>query len=205
MSQQSLLSMTEPVRTGEEPEIPGAKYIPEFMSHDEVAVLWRWLDSQSPEVWIRDLSRRVIHYGWRYDYTNRRISPDLYIGPLPKRCAVLAERLHHETGKFHETPNQVIVNEYEPGQGIAMHTDHPDFGPTVAMISLGDSWSMDFLHERTGRKQSRVLGVGSALILSGEARREWRHGIAKRKKEPGGRRRSTRISLTFRTVHSDQL
>ena len=84
-----------------------------------------------------------------------------------------------------------------------MHTDHPNFGPTVAMISLGDSWSMDFLHERTGRKQSRVLDVGSALILSDAARREWRHGIAKRKKEPDGKRRSTRISLTFRTVHSE--
>ena len=149
---------------------------------------------------MRDLSRRVIHYGWRYDYTNRTISADLHIGPLPERCAALAERLHRETGKFDDIPNQVIVNEYEPGQGIAMHTDHPGFGPTVATISLGDYWSMDFLHERTGRKQARVL-AGSALILSDAARREWRHGIAKRKKEPDGRRRSTRISLTFRTVH----
>ena len=205
MSQQSFSFMSNLAQTGKEPEIPGTTYIPEFMSHDEAAALYRWLDSQPPELWMRDLSRRVIHYGWRYDYTNRRISPDLYIGPLPERCAALAERLHRETSRFHETPNQVIVNEYEPGQGIAMHTDHPDFGPTVAMISLGDSWSMDFLHERTGRKQSRVLAVGSALILSDEARREWRHGIAKRKKEPDGRLRSTRISLTFRTVHSERL
>ena len=203
MSQQILPFMSNPAQTHKEPEIPGSIYIPEFLAHDEAEALYHWLDSRPPEVWLRDLSRRVIHYGWRYDYTNRTISTDLYIGPLPERCAALAERLHRETGMFEEIPNQVIVNEYEPGQGIAMHTDHQNFGPTVAMISLGDSWSMDFLHERTGRKQSRVLDVGSALILSDDARREWRHGIAKRKKEPDGRRRSTRISLTFRTVHSE--
>ena len=203
MSQQSFPFVSNLVQINEEPEIPGYTYISDFLSPDEAKALYQWLDTRSPEVWMRDLSRRVIHYGWRYDYTNRRVSPDLYIGPLPERCAALAERLHSETGKFPEIPNQVIVNEYEPGQGIAMHTDHHGFGPTVAMISLGDSWSMEFLHERTGRKQTRVLDVGSALVLSDEARREWRHGIAKRKKEPDGRLRSTRISLTFRTVHSE--
>ena len=202
MSQQSFSFLSKLARTDEEPEIPGSTYIPEFLSSDEAAALYRWFDSQPPEVWMRDLSRRVIHYGWRYDYATRRISADLYIGALPERFAALAERLYRDLGQFQEMPNQVIVNEYEPGQGIAMHTDHHDFGPTVAMISLGDSWSMDFLHERTGRKQSRLLAVGSALILSDEARLEWRHGIAKRKTEPAGRLRSTRISLTFRTVHS---
>lgn len=202
MSQQSFSFLSKLARTDEEPEIPGSTYIPEFLSSDEAAALYRWFDSQPPEVWMRDLSRRVIHYGWRYDYATRRISADLYIGALPERFAALAERLYRDLGQFQEMPNQVIVNEYEPGQGIAMHTDHHDFGPTVAMISLGDSWSMDFLHERTGRKQSRLLAVGSALILSDEARLEWRHGIAKRKTEPAGRLRSTRISLTFRTVHA---
>ena len=203
MSQQSFSFLSKLAPTDEESEIPGSAYVPEFLSDDEAAALYRWFDSRPPEEWMRDLSRRVIHYGWRYDYTTRRISSDLYIGALPERFAALAERLYHETGEFQEMPNQVIVNEYQPGQGIAMHTDHHDFGPTVAMISLGDSWSMDFLHERTGRKQSRLLAVGSALILSGEARLEWRHGIAKRKTEPGGGLRSTRISLTFRTVHSE--
>ena len=203
MSQQSFSFMGKLAQPGEAPEIPGSRYIPEFLSRDEAAALCQWLDSRPSEVWMRDLSRRVIHYGWRYDYTTRRISSDMYVGPLPDRFGALAERLHSETGKFAEIPNQVIVNEYEPGQGIAMHTDHHSFGPTVATISLGDSWSMDFLHERTGRRQSRMLDVGSALILSGEARLQWRHGIAKRKTEPGGTLRSTRVSLTFRTVHSE--
>ena len=202
MSQQPLPLTDRGHPSDAESEIPGTKYLADFLSPEEAAEQYEWLTSRPPEEWMRDLSRRVIHYGWRYDYTTRTISEDLYLGPLPERFADLAKRLYDSTGEFDEIPNQVIVNEYEPGQGIATHVDHHSFGPTVATISLGDSWSMDFLHERTGRKQSMLLEVGSALVLSGEARREWRHGIAKRKTEPDGRRRSTRISLTFRTVHS---
>ena len=49
----------------------------------------------------------------------------------------LAQRLYDETGLFDRIPEQVIVNEYEPGQGIALHTDHRGFGATVCTISLG--------------------------------------------------------------------
>lgn len=184
-----------------EPTIPGFTYIPQFLSDDEAAAHLRWINTRPTDEWRTDLSRRVIHYGWQYDYQTRQISSDLYLGPLPEIFAKVAMRLFSKTGMFPEIPNQVIVNEYEPGQGIAMHTDHRDFGPTVAMVSLGDSWSIDFLHEHTGLRQSKLLEVGSALVLGEEARLEWRHGISKRKSEPGGRPRSTRVSLTFRTVY----
>ena len=66
------------------------------------------------------------------------------IGPLPDWLQALAQRLYEETDLFERPPAQVIVNEYEPGQGIAMHTDHAGFGSAVAM-ALGDDWEMDFL------------------------------------------------------------
>ncbi|MYG94713.1 MAG: alpha-ketoglutarate-dependent dioxygenase AlkB [Acidimicrobiia bacterium] len=200
MTQQPLPLMND-LSQSQEPTISGFTYIPQFLSYDEAANHLRWINTRPTDEWKTDLSRRVIHYGWQYDYQSRQISSDLYLGPLPDIFSKLAMRLFSETGMFLEVPNQVIVNEYEPGQGIAMHTDHPEFGPTVAMVSLGDSWSMDFLHERTGDKQSKLLEVGSALVLGDEARLEWRHGIPKRKSEPGGRKRDTRVSLTFRTVH----
>ena len=184
-----------------EPAIPGFTYLPRFLSDDEATAQHRWIYARPTDEWRTELSRRVIHYGWLYDYQTRRISSDLYLGPLPDVFTKMALRLFSETGMFPEIPNQVIVNEYKPGQGISMHTDHRDFGPTVAMVSLGDSWSMNFLHERTGLRRSKLLEVGSALVLGEEARLEWRHGISKRKSEPGGKPRSTRVSLTFRTVH----
>ena len=79
--------------------------------------------------WRDDLSRRVQHYGWRYDYKARAITPDMHIGALPDWLQQLAQRLHDETNLFDRVPEQVIVNEYLPGQGIAMHTDHRGLRP----------------------------------------------------------------------------
>ena len=121
--------------------------------------------------WLADLSRRVQQYGWRYDYSARAVTADMRIGPLPDWLQTLAERLY-EAGCFDRAPEQVIINEYEPGQGIAMHADHLGFGPAVAMVSLGDDWEMDFSRSGEGKRTaSLLLERESALALTGEARR----------------------------------
>ena len=184
-------------------DVPGARYIPSFLAPEEQADFIRRID-ENESAWLTNLSRRVQHYGWRYDYQARAITSDMRIGPLPDWLQALAQRLY-ETGLFERPPEQVIVNEYEPGQGIAMHTDHPGFGSVVAMVSLGDDWVMDF--SRPGNppqaKSQVLLERGSALILTEDARKKWRHGIAKRKKERSGHQRKRRLSLTFRTVRAD--
>ena len=188
----------------QERAVPGMRYLRSFLSPDEQDDFIRRID-ENEGAWLTDLSRRVQHYGWRYDYQARAITSDMRIGPLPDWLQALAQRLYEETDLFERPPEQVIVNEYEPGQGIAMHTDHPGFGSAVAMVSLGDDWEMDF--SRTGDRPpatSRVmLERGSALILTEDARKKWRHGIAKRRKERSGRQRKRRLSLTFRTVLAD--
>ena len=97
------------------------------------------------------------------------------------------------------------MNEYLPGQGIAMHVDRDCFGPAVATVSLGDDWLMDLrpLAPDVDVTQSILLERGSALVMTGEARQHWLHGIAKRKRDSvngGWRERRRRVSLTFRTV-----
>ena len=126
----------------------------------------------------------------------------MYIGGLPDWLGELAQRLYDETDLFDRVPEQVIVNEYEPGQGIAMHTDHRGFGPTVCTISLGDDWEMDF-SEDSSDKRPALLSRRSLVLLTGESRSSWQHGIAPRKSEltaNGRRDRLRRVSLTFRTV-----
>ena len=187
------------------PDIPGLTYMPRFLSADEQAAAIHHIDR---EPWRSDLERRVQHYGWRYDYRARTVGHEMHIGPLPVWLKGIAERLHDETGLFDRVPDQAIVNEYEPGQGIAMHADRQCFGPTVATISLGDDWRMD-LKPVGGSAKSRVdilLEQGSVLLMTGDARWRWLHGIAKRKTERtngGSRLRQRRVSLTFRTVLSD--
>ena len=203
MTEQLTLFPSEPDVDRQQPEIPGSHYLSSFLTPTEEAEFIRRID-ENEDAWLTDLSRRVQHYGWRYDYSERTITSDMRIGPLPDWLQALAQRLY-ETGFFDRPPEQVIVNEYEPGQGIAMHTDHPGFGPAVATVSLGDEWQMDFSRsgDKAEAKSHMMLGRRSALILTGEARKKWRHGIAKRKTEGPSRERNRkrRLSLTFRTIN----
>lgn len=181
--------------------IPGLHYIADFLSQDEQV---RLIEHVRGGPWLDDLDRRVQHYGWRYDYRAKSISADMRIGPLPVWLQQVGQRLFERTGLFESVPNQAIINEYEPGQGIAMHVDRHCFGPTVATVSVGDDWVMDFRPVGTRNKNAQILlERGSALVLTGVARNRWLHGIAKRKSETdtyGRRPRQRRISLTFRTV-----
>jgi alkylated DNA repair dioxygenase AlkB len=118
------------------------------------------------------------------------------------QAAPLAARLAAE-GVFARPPDQVIVNEYQPGQGIAPHLDSLAFGPVVASLSLGSACSMGF-EGPGGEALSLWLEPGSLLVLGGEARSSWKHGIAKRRSDvvDGVRHpRGRRVSLTFRTFN----
>lgn len=179
--------------------IAGLRYLPNFIDEETEAALTATIDQQP---WLNDLKRRVQHYGWRYDYKARGITQDLRIGAIPDWLAGLCERLSAE-GVFSLTPNQVIINEYQPGQGISTHVDCvPCFGDTIASLSLGSACVMDFIHATTGEKQSHLLERRSLLVLSDDARYHWQHAIPARKSDKWHGQtlpRARRISLTFRT------
>ena len=104
-----------------------------------------------------------------------------------------------------EVADQVIVNEYKPGQGISSHIDcEPCFKDTIVSLSLGSGCVMNFRNKSDKTKKIPVwLAPRSLVILSGEARYEWLHGIAARKwDEWDGEKheRQRRVSLTFRKV-----
>jgi alkylated DNA repair dioxygenase AlkB len=109
-----------------------------------------------------------------------------------------------QAGLFDETPDQIIVNEYQPGQGISAHIDCvPCFADTIASLSLGSSCVMDFTHSKTGDKSSLLLEPRSLLVLTGDARYVWQHAIAGRKTDRHNGQiiqRARRVSLTFRKV-----
>ena len=181
--------------------ISGLQFMEGFLTPEQQDYCVKRVDA-AVDQWRNDLSRRVQHYGWRYDYKARAITPDMHIGALPDWLADIAQQLYDETGLFDRVSEQVIVNEYLPGQGIAMHIDHRGFGPTVCTISLLDDWEMDF-SENWRNKAPALLQRGSCVLLTGEARSTWQHGIAPRKSESsdtGRRNRKRRLSLTFRTV-----
>lgn len=182
------------------PDISGLTYIPNFITKEEEHFLIENIDA-SP--WINDLKRRVQHYGYKYDYKSRNVNDDAYLGPLPKWVMPVSQRLFAK-GIFPAVPDQMIVNEYEPGQGISAHIDCvPCFGDTIASLSLGSSCIMEFSNPNTREKAEKLLEQRSLIVLSGKARYEWAHAIPGRKSDMmNGQKiyRLRRVSLTFRNV-----
>jgi alkylated DNA repair dioxygenase AlkB len=180
--------------------IPGLSVLDEWIDAEQERALLAAVDA-SP--WRDDLARRVQHHGFRYDYRARSVDASMRLGDLPPWAAALADRIARE-GLAERAPDQVIVNEYQPGQGISRHVDCvPCFGPTVLSLSLASSCVMD-LHAPDGPEKIAVaLRPRGLLVLTGEARSRWSHSIAGRKSDllDGARvPRNRRVSLTFRTV-----
>jgi len=183
--------------------VPGLRYVPRYLTAEEQDELLAAVD-EAP--WSCELKRRVQHYGYRYYYRRASIDRNEFLGQLPYWAAALAGRLLRE----HYAPrrlNQLIVNEYTPGQGIAAHIDcAPCFADTILSVSLGSSCALTLTLAARAEQYQILLDAGSLLVLADEARYQWAHGIpARRTDRIAGRTivRDRRVSLTFRTVLSE--
>ncbi|QGG89868.1 alpha-ketoglutarate-dependent dioxygenase AlkB [Agrobacterium sp. MA01] len=179
---------------------PGASLVPDWITPAREAVLAAFLDAGA---WSGELKRRVRHFGYRYDYRARSATAESRIGPLPDMLKGLAERLVAD-GFFSDVPDQVIANEYLPGQGISAHVDcEPCFGEVIASLSLLSGCEMRFGCLASGETRAVILQPRSLLMLVGPARRDWTHAIPARRSDviDGVRvMRVRRVSLTFRTM-----
>ena len=182
------------------PKIGGLEYVADFLKPQQEKTLLSHVDQ---EEWSTELRRRVQHYGYKYDYRQRSIKPEMKVAPLPEWTSPVIDMLAEE-GLMQEPPDQLIVNEYLPGQGIASHIDcEPCFSDTIVSISLGSTAVMDFSSIDEELTHALPLQPKSALVLAGQARYRWKHGIVGRKSDMiGGKRlaRGRRVSLTFRKV-----
>ena len=180
----------------------GLRLVRDHLAPEAQAALLARIDAHP---WSDELKRRVQHHGWRYDYRARRVSHADRIGPLPAWLEAEAARLVG-AGGFAAPPDQVIANEYLPGQGIAAHVDcEPCFGETIASLSLGSTAVMQLRELDGPGRVDLVLEPGSLLVLTGAARHDWTHAIPARLGDriDGARRmRGRRVSLTFRTVRA---
>jgi alkylated DNA repair dioxygenase AlkB len=181
--------------------IKGLSYIPDFISESEQNELWTAVNK---EKWLEDLKRRVQHYGYKYDYKKRSLDYSMYIGSIPQWTKFVAERIV-TSGFMKNLPDQVIVNEYLPGQGISDHIDcEPCFEDTIISLSLGSPCIMNFKNKDDKRdKYDILLEPRSLVVLTDEARYNWTHGIPAREKDKWMGNtiyRKPRISLTYRRV-----
>ena len=193
-----LFSNFEQTEKPNQPTINGLTYLKDFITEDQQRQLITTIDEQ---IWLDDLKRRVQHYGYKYDYKARRIDTSMYLGELPVWTKPLTQKFL-KAKLFDVEPDQLIINEYLPGQGIADHIDcEPCFDDTVISISLNSFCVMNFRNQNTKQKIPFLLEPCSAVVLKTESRYDWTHGISARKSDIYNNqtyRRRRRISLTFR-------
>jgi alkylated DNA repair dioxygenase AlkB len=179
---------------------PGVRYFGDFLSAEEDRAVVARLDAGD---WSNALKRRVQHFGYVYDYKARTVPADAYLGALPGWLGVFAERLVF-LGYVEDLPDQVIANEYRPGQGISAHIDCvPCFSETIVSVSLMSQCEMLFRERRGSAALAVLLHARSGLSLTGAGRYDWTHEIPARKSDVvDGMKmeRRRRISLTFRKV-----
>lgn len=181
-------------------KVSGLTYIPDFLNENEQASLLEIIDQQQ---WSIKEQRKIQEYGYKYDYKNGSFVSSAYLGNLPEWTQNIANQLS-EIGLVANVPDQVIVNEYQPGQGIVSHIDCiPCFSNTIIILSLGSACVMNLTHSQTHEEVKILLQPGSLLVAQGEARYVWSHGILACKQDSyKGQElvRNRRVSLTFREV-----
>jgi|SRR3954454_9249897 alkylated DNA repair dioxygenase AlkB len=134
--------------------------------------------------------RRVVSFGWRYDFNERVLHKANDIPPFLLPLRADAARF---AGMAPETLQHVLVTEYGAGAAIGWHRDKAVFGEVVGISLLAPC--IFRLRRKSGDSWERVsidAEPRSMYLLSGAARTEWEHSIPS---VPG-----LRYSVTFRNL-----
>jgi alkylated DNA repair dioxygenase AlkB len=135
-------------------------------------------------------NRRVISFGWRYDYQAQRA---IAAEPIPDELLALRRKVARFAGCEAEAFQQALITEYAPGAGIGWHKDKAMFGEIVGVSLLAECTFR--LRRRQGTSWQRVslaAAPRSAYLLSGPSRTQWEHSVP-----PLDR---LRYSVTFRNL-----
>jgi alkylated DNA repair dioxygenase AlkB len=178
------------------PMLPeGFRYFPEAIPpamQEEVLGQVRQLPFQAFDFHGFEGKRRVVSFGWRYDFSTERLART---DPVPPFLLPLRDQAAAFAGIEPDRLQQVLVTEYGPGAPIGWHKDKAVFGSIVG-VSLLSACTFR-LRRKAGAKWERVsitAEPGSAYLLSGAARTEWEHSISPVEQ--------TRFSLTFRELRN---
>ncbi|XP_050203733.1 uncharacterized protein P8A3.02c [Mercurialis annua] len=165
--------------------------------------LWLCRDFLSSEQQFTLLSQ-IQNEGWFTESTNNQA---MRFGDLPSWAIQLSNSIReiiqigdHISGEgkntcllpsnlFRREPpfDQLIVNLYQPGEGICAHVDLMRFEDGITIVSLESSCVMHFskvenatIGEEDHQLVDRIpvyLTPGSLVLLSGDARYQWKHEI----------------------------
>jgi alkylated DNA repair dioxygenase AlkB len=119
--------------------------------------------------------RRVVSYGWKYDFSEARLRKSEDIPDFLQPVREIAARFAHlEPSDLHH----ILVTEYSPGSAIGWHRDKDVFADVIG-ISLLSSCNFR-LRRKVGSRWERASVLAeprSAYLMRGPSRTEWEHSI----------------------------
>eukprot|EP00241_Pyramimonas_parkeae_P004597 CAMPEP_0114230918 /NCGR_PEP_ID=MMETSP0058-20121206/3740_1 /TAXON_ID=36894 /ORGANISM="Pyramimonas parkeae, CCMP726" /LENGTH=833 /DNA_ID=CAMNT_0001342179 /DNA_START=52 /DNA_END=2553 /DNA_ORIENTATION=- len=193
--------------SAEATKVPGLVLLPDFISVEEEKALLEGIRGCG-DTWARLAKRRVQHYGYEFSYAMRSVDRRPLARGLPAWVEPVRRRVERLRALGVEPLDQMTVNEYARGVGLAPHVDtHSAFQGAIVSLSLAGHTVMEF--RRDGARRALVLPPRSLLVMSGESRYAWQHYIPHRKYDdiPGAPeptiRPPTRVSITLRRVKYD--
>jgi alkylated DNA repair dioxygenase AlkB len=137
--------------------------------------------------------RRVVSFGWRYDFAMEKLEKTrdipAFLLPVRRLAAGFA-------GIDEARLQQALVTEYSPGAPIGWHRDKAVFGLVIGVSLLSTcTFRLRRKRENKWERVSIEAEPGSAYLLSGSARAEWEHSIPPVDK--------MRYSITFRDLQRE--
>jgi alkylated DNA repair dioxygenase AlkB len=187
----SQLSLFEPVT-----DLPeGFRYHPEFLTTEEEEKLIRqFRDLPFKEFEFHGFlgKRRVVSFGWKYDFSSAKLRES---DPIPQFLTPIREMAAAFADLEPQALAHVLVTEYSSGTAIGWHKDRPQYKDVIG-ISLGSDGVFRFRRKigSSWQRKSINLAPRSVYLLRGPARSDWKHSI------PGVA--GLRYSITFRNLRS---
>ena len=175
---------------------PGFLYQADFLSVGEESSLAGWIGTLplKPFEFRGYLgSRRVLSFGFRYDYNRRAVDT---ASPVPEQLASVIARAARWAGRAPNDIRQAMVTEYAPGAPIGWHADKPQFGDVLG-ISLLAPAPFRLRRAINGKWERKTISLAprSIYLMSGEVRKKWQHSIPPLTE--------LRYSITLRTLADD--
>ena len=174
------------------PALPvGFRYEPEFLSPEEERDLVAKVETlpfKGFEFQGFVGNRRVVSFGWRYDFNDRGLQK---ADDMPPFLLPLRERAARWAGLEPSGFQHVLITQYPVGAGIGWHRDKAVFDEVVG-ISLLAACRFRFRRQQGDRweRAAVTLEPRSAYLLAGPSRTEWEHSIPETDR--------LRYSITFR-------
>mmetsp|Transcript_32307 Transcript_32307/g.55886 ORF Transcript_32307/g.55886 Transcript_32307/m.55886 type:complete len:270 (-) Transcript_32307:12-821(-) len=152
--------------------VDGVYLVPDYIdAHTEDKVLQYGISPSTR--WVDVRNRRLQMWGGTVTYQGLD-NPE----ELPAWLKIFSRKLTQE-GVFAAEPNHVLINEYQPGQGILPHTDGPAYFPLVATVSLGSPAMYVFWEQNEKRVPKFAVPVPqrSLIVFTDSAYSELLHSV----------------------------